>query len=174
MNKKEVSTGSHERARRLIDVERVEGLTPEERRWLQDHLADCEACAGWEASAKAALRAFTSVSVVLPPGLAASASLRLREKAAELKQQRARNLALIVGCTLSWVAGVASAPLVWRLCAWFGAALDLPRIVWKLAFVCWWFVPIAAAGLVILWARSRAELEGSNGPPEGGPRPNTW
>ena len=145
----------HERARRLIDVERVEGLAVQERRWLQEHLATCEACAGWAEAAEAALRMLRSVSMVPPAGLAASAKLRVREKAAELKQQRARNLALLAGCALSWVAGVASAPLVWRLCAWLGSTLDLPRIVWQLAFVFWWFVPAAAASLVLLLARAQ-------------------
>ncbi|HUI40435.1 MAG TPA: hypothetical protein VL523_00550 [Terriglobia bacterium] len=158
--KREGSTQDlHERARRLVDVERVEGLATEERRWLQDHLAACETCAAWAQSADAALRAFKSVSVALPPALAASARFRVRERAAELKQQRARNAALIAGCALSWLLGVASAPLVWKLCAWLGSAFGLPRIVWELGFAAWWFVPASAAALVIVWARSRAEHE---------------
>jgi hypothetical protein len=174
MTKQHESADLHERARRLIDVERVEGLAPGERRWLQDHLAACEACVGWAVSAEAALRAIKSVPIALPPGLAASAKLRVLEKAAELKQKRARNLALVVGCAFSWAVGVASAPLVWRLCAWFGATLDLPRILWELGFICWWFVPAAAAGLVILWVGARADQPVLNGPPEVGPRPNDW
>ena len=174
MKKEDVSAELHERARRLIDQERVEGLAPEERRWLEDHLAGCEACAGRAASAEAALRAFKSVSVALPPGLAASTNMQVREKAAELKQRRARNLALIAGCAVSWVAGVASAPLVWKLCAWIGGTLALPRIVWVAGFACWWLVPAASAGLVILWARARAEGEDFNGPLETGTRSNEW
>ena len=169
--KKEDATGNlHDRAQCLIDQERVEGLVAEERRWLEDHLAGCEACAARAAETEATLRALKSVSVALPPGLAASAKLRVREEAAKLKQRRSRNLALIVGCAVSWALGVASAPLVWRLCAWFGTTLDLPRIVWELGFVCWWFVPAAAAGLVIVWARSRADREDFYGRLETGSR----
>jgi hypothetical protein len=142
----------HERARRLIDMERIEGLAIEEGRWLESHLAVCEACAGWAEDAGAALQMFRSVSIAPPPGLAVLAKLRVREKAVELKQQRSRNLALIAGCAVSWMAGAASAPLVWRLCAWLGSRLDLPRIVWQLAFFSWWFVPAAAASLVIIVA----------------------
>ncbi|MCL5005522.1 MAG: hypothetical protein M1404_03225 [Acidobacteria bacterium] len=170
MKNQETIGNVHERTRHLIDAGWVEGLAPEERRWLASHLAGCEACAGRAAATEAALRAFRSLSASPPPGLAASTSLRVREKAAELKQQRARNLALTVGCTLSWMAGVASAPLVWKLFGWLGEALRLPRIVWELGFLCWWFVPAAFAGLAILWAQARVEREDSNGLLETGPR----
>ena len=174
MNNASAVENLHERARRLIDQERVEGLAPEDRRWLEDHLAGCEACSGWAASAEAAIRALKSVSVAMPPGLAASAKLRVHEEAGELKQRRTRNLALIAGCTVSWVVGVASAPLVWKLFEWFGTTLALPRIVWELGFFCWWLVPAAFAALPILWARARAEREFSSGPIEAWPGLNEW
>lgn len=159
MKQEEAAKDSHARARRLIDKESVEGLGVEERRWLEEHLAGCEACWRWAAAAEAALRMFRSVSIVPPPGLAALAKFRVHERAMALKQQRARNRALIVGCALSWLVGVASAPLVWRLCAWLGSTLDLPRIVWQLAFFFWWLVPAAAAGLVIILAQARSHNE---------------
>ncbi len=174
MKKQGATGGLHERAQRLIDQERIEGLASEEHRWLQDHLAGCAACAARAASTESALGALKSVSVVLPPGLAASAKLRVREKAAELKLRRVRIVALVVGCAISWAAGVASAPLVWRLCEWIGASLDLPRIVWIAGFAFWWLVPGVFAGLVILWARKRAEREDLNGRLETGPRSNEW
>ncbi len=171
--RKQGATGSlHERARRLIDREHVEGLATEERRWLQDHLAACEACASWAESTEVALRLLKSVSVALPPGLATSAKLRVIEEATKLKQRRARILALIAGCTVSWMAGVASAPLVWRLCEWIGATLALPRIVWVAGFAFWWLVPAALAGLVILWACARTGQEDFDGTLEAGPGSN--
>ena len=148
----------HERARSLIDKERVEGLAAPERRLLEEHLAACEACANRAAATDAALRALRP-PVSVPRGLATSAQLILRRRAEELRVQHARNVALAVSCTLSWVVGVASAPLVWRACAWLGREFDLPRAVWVLAFGFWWLVPTAAAGGVVVWYRSRAERE---------------
>ncbi len=147
---------SHERARRLIDAERVEGLAREESRWLQDHLAACEDCARRAAGTDAAIRALRSISVALPPGLSAVTRQRVRVRARELAQHRTKNLVLAAACALSWLAGVASAPLVWKLCAWIGSQLDLPRIVWQLAFFFWWAVPAAAVSVVILLAKSRS------------------
>lgn len=157
MKKQEAVGNVHERARNLIDRNLIEGLELEEQRWLATHLVECESCTRHAASTEAALQAVKSVSVALPRGLAASTKLRVHEEAAKLKRCRARNLALIAGCTISWVAGVASAPLVWRLCEWLGTTLDLPRIVWELGFLSWWLVPAAAVGLVILWSRTEVE-----------------
>ena len=154
-----IDDGSHERARSLIDKERVEGLTVPEQRWLQEHLAVCEACASRAAATDTALRALRTAPVSVPHGLAASARLMVRQRAEELRAQHTRNIALAVSCTLSWVVGVASAPLVWRACAWLGATFALPRLLWMSGFVAWWLVPAAAMGLVILWQRRRAEGE---------------
>lgn len=160
MNNKEASDKVHQRARGLIDRERVERLEPEEGYWLVEHLRSCADCSSRSASTEATLQALKSISVPLPPGLAASTSLCVREKARELKQRRTRNLTLIAGCAVSWMAGIASAPLVWRLSEWLGNTLDLPRIVWVMGFLSWWLVPAAAAGLVILWVSARTEREG--------------
>lgn len=149
----------HERARRLIDMERVEGLSPVDQRWLEDHLAACEACAGRASQTDAALRILGTFSVSVLRDLAASAQFAVRRRAEELRAQHTRNVALAIGCTLSWVFGVVSAPLVWKACAWLGATFDLPRALWILGFVTWWFVPMSVMGLVILLMRRRWESE---------------
>jgi hypothetical protein len=172
MKKHEAFDNLHARARWLIDRDLIEGLEPEERHWLDDHLAVCETCAARSVSTEAALTALKSISIPVPRGLAASTSMCVREKAEQLKNRRARNLALIAGCTVSWVAGVASAPLVWRVCEWLGAKLALPRIVWELGFLSWWLVPAASAGLVILWVNARAVREEFNGRLQPGPWSN--
>lgn len=163
MKNPDASYDLHERARRFIDREQIEGLDQEEHRWLEDHLATCEACAARSASTETALKALKSISVPIPHGLAASTSSCIREKAVQLKHRRARSVALIAGCAVSWAVGVASAPLVWRLCEWAGTSLALPRIVWEMGFLTWWLVPAAAGGLVILWVNARAEREEING-----------
>ncbi|HEY6291333.1 MAG TPA: hypothetical protein VI455_07180 [Terriglobia bacterium] len=156
--------GHHERARRLIDMERVEGLSAADQKWLKAHLGDCEACANWASSTNAAVRAVVTVSVAVPSGLASATKFRVRQQARELNQRRMRNTGLVVGCALSWVVGVASAPLVWRVCEWLGSEVHLPRVVWMIGFVSWWLVPAAAAAALLLWQRERAERESTDRP----------
>lgn len=172
MSRHDSKRNLHEWARQLIDKERIEGLAHDERLWLGDHLAGCETCGGRAAATDAAVRALKSVSVQVPRGLAASTTLRVHEEATKLKHQRARKLALIAGCAVSWIAGVASAPLVWRLCEWVGTTFDLPKIVWELGFVSWWLAPAAFVGLVILWVSERTQRDELKGWVETGSRSN--
>jgi anti-sigma factor RsiW len=159
MKNQELLKHPHDRAHRLIDQERIEGLPQDEHRWLREHLAECESCASRAANTEATLQAVRSLSAGLPHGLAASTILMVREEATRIKERRRRTLGLIAGCAVSWMAGLASAPLVWRVCKWAGTELDLPRIVWQLGFLSWWLVPAAAVGLVILWASARLQIE---------------
>ena len=153
----------HERAKRLIDLDRVDGLRADDRAWLQTHLGECEDCERWTSRTDAALRALINVPVEIPPGLAAAASYRVRREAEMRNQRRARSLGLVAGCTLSWVLGAASAPLVWKIFAWLGDEFDLPRAIWMLGFAAWWLVPASAAALLILWQRERLERESQDG-----------
>jgi hypothetical protein len=159
MKNRELLKSPHDRAHQLIDQERIEGLPQEAQRWLQGHLAECKGCASRAAQTEATVHGLKSLSAGLPRGLATLTSRMVREEATRLKAQRRRTLALIAGCAVSWMAGVASAPLVWRVCEWAGTALDLPRLVWQLGFLTWWLVPAAAVGLIILWASARLETE---------------
>jgi len=158
MKKHEPMGNVHKRAQSLIDRNLVEGLEADEQRWLAAHLAECDACAAQSASTAAVLQALRTNSIPLPGGLAALTKRRVHEEATKFKQRRVRNLALIAGCTVSWVAGVASAPLVWRVCEWVGTTLDLPKVVWELGFLSWWLVPAASVGLVVLWVSPRADF----------------
>ena len=51
-----MSPDFHERARRLIDQERVEGLAAGDREWLGLHLKNCAECARMAVATDGALR----------------------------------------------------------------------------------------------------------------------
>lgn len=72
---------SHERARKLLDTERVEGLSSQERTWLEAHLTACDACTAFASSTEYALRALTCAPLSVPPDLAAVTSRRVRQGA---------------------------------------------------------------------------------------------
>jgi hypothetical protein len=56
----------------------------------------------------------------------------------------------------SWLLGVVSAPFVWRLFAWAGSQLNLPKLVLEFGFVLWWTVPALIAVAVVLHQRGVA------------------
>ena len=147
----------HTRAMQLIAKERVEGISAEEQTSLAAHLAECESCSAVQTQTTQALASFRSINVELPKNLAARAQMRVRLRADELPAHNPGRLLLWAIAGVSWLLGLASAPLVWRGFEWAGTELGLPKLVWQLAVALWWLVPGAVAtGTILLqkWART--------------------
>lgn len=155
----------HQRAQKLIDAGYVEGLAASERSWLDAHL---EACSGCAARAQATERALQSLRLVAPrvhPALAAQARLRVRLRAAELREYRSRLRALWVCCALSWMLGAVTAPFLWQAVRWIAERFDLPMALSVTLFVLGWSLPAAAGAAVLVWWRSQAPAENDFVPP---------
>jgi hypothetical protein len=147
---------NHERACHLIDALHVEGIAAAERQWLEAHLAECPACQVKARASEQALQALRSNTVVITPGLVSTAQARVRLRARELRENQVRMRALWISCALSWVLGVASAPLVWRAFQWIGLHAALPKMVWETAFALWWLLPAGAVAVLVAWNQRRA------------------
>jgi hypothetical protein len=148
----------HSRAQQLVAKQRIEGISAEEQTWLSEHLAECEACSTLRSQTAQALAAFRSLNVDLPKNLAARTQLRVRMRAEELPAHNPGRFLLWTIAGVSWLLGLASAPLVWRGFEWLGGELGLPRIVWQIGVALWWLVPgVVATGAVLLQKWARAE-----------------
>src|ERR1700738_4518213 len=113
-----MSDNIHERAQQLISQERIEGIPASESTWLDTHLQECESCANFARKTSAALRSLQTIPIALPAGLAERTQFRVGLRAQQLRQHEPRRRALWIAAGISWAAGVASAPYVWRLFAW--------------------------------------------------------
>ncbi len=147
----------HIRATQLIAQQRVEGISSEEQSWLAAHLDECETCSAVQAQTAQALNAFRGMKIELPKNLAARTQLRVRLRAEELPAHNPGRVLLWAIAGISWLLGLASAPLVWRGFEWAGTELGLPKIIWQVGVALWWLVPgMVATGTVLLqkWART--------------------
>ena len=144
----------HQRAQQLIEQSLVEGLSGDEQSWLDAHLRDCAECAKKTESTRDLLRAFRTVPVAVPRDLAARTQLRVRLRAQESAQTSGTGALLWIITAASWLLGILSAPLVWRIFAWVGARFDLPKLVLEFGFLLWWTVPALIAVAVILHQRA--------------------
>ena len=140
----------HVRARRLIAQERVESISAEEQRWLEQHLNECAACAELAKTTEQAIRALRVVSIAVPRGLAIRTQMRVRLRAEQMRAYEPRWRMVWVACGISWVFGAATAPYVWQALEWTGHRLGLPNFVWEMGFGLWWALPAAVAGLIVL------------------------
>ncbi len=154
-----MSENLHMRAQQLIAQQRVERISTQEETWLAAHLAECEACSAEQVQTAQALAAFRSMNIELPKNLAARTQLRVRLRANELPAHNPGRVLLWAIAGVSWLLGLASAPLVWRGFEWAGTELGLPKIVWQLGVALWWLVPgIVAMGAVLLQKWARADI----------------
>ncbi len=147
----------HARAGRLIAEERVEGISGGDREWLDQHLAACPDCQRLAQATDGALGSLRAISIPLPPALASRTQLRVYLRANEMRERRSTGWAMWAACGISWAAGIASAPYVWRGFEWLGRHAGLPAMMWKMGVVLWWAVPALLAVAAALLDRSDVE-----------------
>ncbi len=153
-----MTDNAHDRALELIVRARVEGMPEADSNWLRGHLEECDFCAEHARHTDRALRLLRTAAIPLPDGLASRAQFHGAQANAELRRLRAMELrerepahrALWFACAISWAFGIASAPYVWRLFAWFGERTGVPKLVWELGFGLWWTIPALFAAAVLL------------------------
>lgn len=150
-----MSADLHARAEQLIAQERVEGLAQAERDWLGAHLQECARCAEFARQTEQALRSMRSAAIPFPSGLASRTQFRVRLRAQELREREPKRRMLWFACALSWAFGISSAPYVWRLFAWFGQHMGVPKLVWEIGFGLWWTIPALFAAVVLLMENAR-------------------
>lgn len=154
-----MSADLHARANDLLTRRRIEPLSREQDQWLASHLASCRSCAAKDDQMAEALSALRSIHVELPRNLASRAQLRVRLRAEELREHGPANRLVWAVAVMSWIFGLATAPLVWRGFAWLGGELHLPKLVWIAGVALWWIVPaLVATGVVLLEQRGRAGI----------------
>jgi len=146
----------HKRAGRLMLEARIERIATADQRWLDAHLQSCERCSELARSTSSAVERLRTISVAVDPELVARTRLLVRFRTRELDRQGSWLLPVWVFCALSWIVGVATAPLVWRGFEWLGHRAGLPTLVWEAGFALWWALP-ALVVLLLLGARRRQE-----------------
>ena len=147
----------HTRAKQLIAQQHSESVSPDDARWLNTHLAECESCANEQRQLRESLSALRTMHLDLPHNLASRTQLRVRMRAEELREHGPVNRLIWAVAAVSWIFGLATAPLVWRGFAWLGSELHLPKLVWVTGVVLWWAVPaLVATGIILLGHRGHA------------------
>jgi hypothetical protein len=149
------SNNVHDRALQLIAQARVEGIAEADSNWLRAHLEECEFCSDQARHTDRALRLMRTAAIPLPQGLASRTQFRVRLRAQELREREPKRRALWLACAVSWALGIASAPYVWRLFAWFGERTGVPKLVWELGFGLWWTIPALFFAFVMLMEKMR-------------------
>jgi anti-sigma factor RsiW len=145
----------HDRALRLIRAEQAESLSPDDRRWLHKHLADCPDCSQYADALRQALHSLRSLSVRLDPEVTRRTRLKLMARASQLEARQFRFQPLWGTLLLSafWV--FMTSRYLWKGFRWLGERYDLADGIWQAGFLMGWFLPatVAAMILALAWRR---------------------
>lgn len=143
----------HARARQLIAAARVEGISPSQQAWLEEHLETCGECAQEAAQTEQALEALRWVAVSADPALVRATQQRVRQRAYELAERRARMLPFALSCGLAAALGLATLLPLWRGFEWIGESWGVPALIWQAGFLSAWLLPAVLTAVVMLWLR---------------------
>ena len=149
----------HARAKKLIVADRVEGISPDERDWLDRHLADCNECSTEAARLAAAIQAFRALPMTASPDLVRRTSSMVLQRARQKQTARRESVPVWIATAVSAASMASTAPFIWSGLAWMGRFSHTPEIVWQTGFFLWWFMPATILAAAVAWRRAKQQDE---------------
>ena len=140
----------HERAIELISGREVEGIGQADAGWLELHLAECEACAGYELAMTHAEQAMRSVTVMASASLVESTRARVHARAQQLREQQARMVLIAVSFCLGVMTSTLTAWVWWKFGGWVALRLGLPSGIVEPGVLLFWLLPAVVIALLMV------------------------
>ena len=140
----------HERARELVLLREVEGVSDGEAAWLASHLEGCAECSDFAKELALAERALRSIPVTASVSLVSATQMRVRQRAAELRDQQARNFLIGISFCLGLLWSAGSAFVGFRLSGWLADKIHVASWIIAAGFVVFWLAPAVAIAVGLL------------------------
>ncbi len=145
-----MSNSDHERARELVLLRDIEGMSGDDAVWLASHLEGCGECSGFADGLEFAERALRAEPVMASSALVSATQMRVRQRAAELRDHEARNFLIGISFCLGllWSAGAAFVGL--KLSGWLADKIHVAPWIIATALVVFWLAPAIAMAVGLL------------------------
>ena len=155
---------SHEKARFLFHRSLVEGISPEDRDWLDAHVGQCAECGRYADLSARAVRALDWFALEPDPAAALRVEDAVRSRAERLRSAEARAKSLWIGTAVAIFLTFTGSAVTWRPFAWLASQWNLPSRVWQIGFAAFWLLPsLLLAFLPLFRGRLLGEDSDSNG-----------
>jgi anti-sigma factor RsiW len=143
----------HERAFELSCMALADSISENERKWLQNHLANCAECSARTQQTEAAIATLRTVSVSAGNDLVQGTRRRVRALCVreEARRRRMRPIWISSAFASAWMA--CTTPYLWQSFDLTGHWLHIPDLLWQMAFLAAWFTPALTGAAVALWLR---------------------
>ena len=143
----------HEKARFLLDRSLVEGISPEDRLWLDAHVGQCAECARYGDLSARAVRALDWFALELDPAAALRVENVVRSRAEGMRSAESRAKSLWIGTAVAIFLTLAGSVVTWRPVALLASQWNLPSRVSQIVFVAFWLLPSLLLALLPLFRR---------------------
>jgi hypothetical protein len=155
---------SHEKARFLFHRSLVEGISPEDRDWLDAHVGQCAECGRYADLSARAVRALDWFALEPDPAAALRVENAVRSRAERMRSAEAHAKTLWIGTAVAVFLTFTGSAAAWRPLAWLASQWNLPSRVWQIGFAAFWLLPsLLLAFLPLFRGRLLGEDSDSNG-----------
>jgi hypothetical protein len=143
----------HEKARFLLHRSLAEGISLEDRRWLDAHVEQCAECALYADVSARAVRALDWFALEPDPAAALRVENLVRSRAERMKSAEAQAKSLWIGTAVAVFLTFTGSAVTWRPLAWLAGEWNLPTRVWQIAFAAFWLLPSLLLAFLPLFRR---------------------
>lgn len=148
----------HERALELIMRSGSEEIAAADAEWLDVHLGACAECNDYAEAFASAARLMRATTVMASSALVSSTQMRLRARAHELEEQRARVVLVALSFCLGALSSAASAWLWWRFGGWVAERIGLSQAIVQPGIMVFLLLPaLVIAGLMLAFPHPIAQ-----------------
>ncbi len=144
---------NHEKARLLLHQSLVEGISLEDRRWLDAHVGECAECGRYADLSARAVRALDWFALELDPAAALRVENVVRSRAEEMRSAESHAKSLWIGTGVAIFLTFTGSAVTWRLLAWLASQWNLASRVWQIGFAAFWLLPSLMLALLPLFRR---------------------
>jgi len=144
---------NHERARLLLDRALVEGISVEDRRWLDSHTGQCAECSRYADLQARAVRALDAFAFEVDPAAVLRVENLVRSRAERMRSAESQERSLWIGTAVAILLTLAGSAVTWYPAAWLAAQWSLPSRAWQIGFAAFWWLPSLLLALLPLLRR---------------------
>ena len=144
---------NHKRARFLLHRSLVEGISVEDRHWLDAHVGQCAECGRYADLSARAVGALDCFALDLDPATALRVENIVRGRAEEMRSAESRAKRLWIGTGLAIFLTFTGSAVMWRTLASLASQWNLPSRVWQIGFAAFWLLPSLLLALLPLFRR---------------------
>jgi len=145
---------NHEKARLLLHRSLVEGISLEDRQWLDAHVGQCAECGRYADLSARAVRALDWFALELDPAAALRVENVVRSRAEAMRSAEAQAKGLWIGTGVAIFLTSTGSAVTWHTLAWLASQWNLPSRVWQIVFAAFWLLPSLLLALLPLFRRT--------------------